>query len=74
MGARPFVYRDGELVCDGVSLQRLAKKYGTPLYVYSAAQMVERVGMFTREFADVPHTVCYAVKANSALGILRLLA
>jgi len=74
VGARPFVYRDGELVCDGVSLQRLAKKYGTPLYVYSAAQMVERVGMFTREFADVPHTVCYAVKANSALGILKLLA
>jgi len=68
------VYAGGELVCDGVSLQKLAKKFGTPLYVYSAAQMVERAGMFAQHFADVQHTVCYAVKANSALGVLKLLA
>jgi diaminopimelate decarboxylase len=68
------VYEGGELVCGGVPLRKLAKKFGTPLYVYSADQMVERVGMFAREFADVEHTVCYAMKANSAIGILKLMA
>lgn len=73
MSARPFVYEKGELVCDGVPLSQLATKFKTPLYVYSGAQMVERAGMFSSEFADVPHIVCYAVKANSALGVLKLL-
>lgn len=74
MSSRPFVYEKGELVCDGVSLTKLARRFGTPLYVYSAAQMVERAGLFAREFESVPHVVCYAVKANSAIGVLKLLA
>jgi diaminopimelate decarboxylase len=57
-----------------VPLDALAKKYGTPLYVYSADQIVERLGMFHEALAGRDHLVCYAVKANSSLAILKLLA
>jgi diaminopimelate decarboxylase len=62
------------LCCGGVDLSELAERFGTPLYVYSADDVRERVGMLAREFAGVKHTVCYAVKANSALAVLKLLA
>ena len=55
-------------------MELLARRYGTPLYVYSAGHIRERVRLFGRAFGDVPHLVCYAVKANSALAILELLA
>jgi len=73
---RPFHHEGahGVLCCDGVSLEALARKYGTPLYVYSAAQIAERLEMFQRAFAGRAHLVCYAVKANSSLAILKLLA
>lgn len=71
---RPFTYRKGVLHCDAISLESLAREFGTPLYVYSGTQIAERAGMFARAFAAVPHTVCYAVKANSSLAILRMLA
>ncbi len=48
-------------------------QYGTPLYVYSADNLRERAALFAQEFAAVPHTVCYAVKANSSLALLRIL-
>ncbi len=64
----------GGLHCDGVSLETLAKKYGTPLYVYSVTQIAERLELFQRAFAGRDHLVCYAVKANSSLAILKLLA
>jgi diaminopimelate decarboxylase len=72
---RPFEYSDNDsiLSCDGVRLDALAKKFGTPLYVYSADQIAHRLGLFQQAFADVPHLICYAVKANSALAILKLL-
>lgn len=60
--------------CDGVSLDALAKQYGTPLYVYSANQIVERLHLFQNAFGRREHLVCYAVKANSSLAILKLLA
>ena len=63
-----------DLYCQEVELASLAKKYGTPLYVYSAAMIRARVNAFAAAFRSVPHTVCYSVKANSTLGILRLLA
>jgi diaminopimelate decarboxylase len=62
------------LHCGKVSLEALAKRHGTPLYVYSADQIVERLGLFQQAFAGRDHLVCYAVKANSALAILKLLA
>ena len=71
---RPFAYRNRILHCDGASVATLAEKYGTPLYVYSADQITHRFQLFQQAFAARPHTICYAVKANSSLAILRLLA
>lgn len=74
--ARPFVYpeRGAALCCGNVSLETLARRYGTPLYVYSADQIAERLSLFQTALAGRDHLVCYAVKANSALAILKLLA
>ncbi len=72
-GARPWLYEGGAMCADGVRLGELAEEFGTPLYVYSAGQIRERYGMFAEAFAGRAHTVCYAVKANSSLAILRLL-
>jgi diaminopimelate decarboxylase len=71
--ARPFAYRNRTLYCDGVSLPSLAEKYSTPLYIYSAQQISDRFQLFEQAFKDRPHTICYAVKANSSLAILKLL-
>jgi diaminopimelate decarboxylase len=62
------------LHCGKVSLEALARRYGTPLYVYSADQIVERLNLFQQALAGRDHLVCYAVKANSALAVLKLLA
>ena len=66
--------RTPEIYCEGVSLRRLAERYGTPLYVYSAEMIRDRLKAFDRAFRSIPHTLCYSVKANSTLGILRLIA
>jgi len=71
---RPFTYRNRTLHCDEVDLTTLAAEHGTPLYVYSADQITHRFQLFQQAFATRPHTICYAVKANSSLAILRLLA
>ena len=63
-----------ELHCDQMPLTSLAERFGTPLYVYSASTIRERMRAFEHAFRKVPHTVCYSVKANSNLSILRLLA
>ena len=62
------------LECDDLSLERLVERFGTPLYVYSASTIRERMRSFEHAFRKVPHTVCYSVKANSSLAILRQLA
>lgn len=62
------------LHCDGVALPALAKRYQTPLYVYSAEAILGRLALFAEAFAEQPHLVCYAVKANSSLAILKLLS
>ena len=71
---RPLQYVDERLKLSGVDLGELADEYGTPLYVYSGDDLQARVAMFSQEFAAVAHTLCYAVKANSSLALLRLLA
>ncbi len=78
-GLRPptFEYRgriDKELYCEKVRLAALAERYGTPLYVYSSQMIRLRLQAFAHSFAAFTHTVCYSVKANSTLGILRLVA
>ena len=72
--SRPFFYRGRALYCDGVALDALAEQFGTPQYVYSAEQIRERYRLFEQAFAGERVTVCYAVKANSTLGVLRVLA
>jgi diaminopimelate decarboxylase len=62
------------LQCENLDLTRLAAQYGTPLYVYSAAMIGQRYQAFDAAFRDIPHAICYSVKANSNLSILRLLA
>lgn len=76
LAPRPFEQPQAEsaLQCGAVSLEQLARRYQTPLYVYNGDQMVERLGMFQQAFSGREHLVCYAVKANSALAILKLLA
>jgi diaminopimelate decarboxylase len=71
---RPFRYIDSQLCAGSVKLSDLAAQFGTPLYVYSADDIRDRVAMLAREFSGVDHTLCYAVKANSSLAILKLLA
>jgi len=74
IASRPFHYQDHTLRCDGVALDALAEQHGTPLYVYSAGQIRHRFSLFQQAFTGRPATVCYAVKANSSLAILRMLA
>jgi diaminopimelate decarboxylase len=76
MTDRPFRYPKNQsaLHCERVSLPYLAKKYGTPLYVYSAGQILDRYRLFSEAFAHRDHLICYSVKANSNLSILKLLA
>lgn len=74
-----FIYRDNKprasvLNCEQVPLSKLADRFGTPLYVYSEITIRDRVGAFTKAFRGVDHSICYSVKANSNLSILRLLA
>jgi diaminopimelate decarboxylase len=66
--------RATELYCEGVAIESLARRHGTPLYVYSAAMIRARLNAFANAFRSIPHTLCYSVKANSTLAILRLVA
>jgi diaminopimelate decarboxylase len=68
-----FLYKNHELYCEGVPIRSLAEKFGTPLYVYSASAIRDRFALLDRAFRAVPHTLCYSVKANSNVSILRLL-
>lgn len=69
-----FEYRQGELWVEGQALEALAARYGTPLYVYSRAAIEARYRSFSGAFEGRAHLICYAVKANSNLGVLSLLA
>jgi diaminopimelate decarboxylase len=65
--------RGGALLVAGVSLADIAREVGTPVYVYNAAAIRQRYRALDAALADVPHRICYAVKANSTLAVLRLL-
>ncbi len=69
-----FEYRQGELYCEDVAVYELAEKYGTPLFVYSRATLERHWHAFDSALAGHDHLVCYAVKANSNLAVLNLLA
>jgi diaminopimelate decarboxylase len=68
-----FPRSDGELCAEGVSLDHIASAVGTPLYIYSASAIDAAYDAFDAAFAAVPHTICYAIKANMNLAIVRQL-
>jgi diaminopimelate decarboxylase len=69
-----FAYKNGSLFCENVNLQDLADTHGTPLYVYSANTILDHYRRLDAALAGIDHEVAYAVKANSNLSVLRLLA
>jgi diaminopimelate decarboxylase len=69
-----FEYRDGSLNCENVELEALAKKHGTPLYVYSAETLRNHFTRLDSALSDLDHLICFAVKANSNIAVLDLLA
>lgn len=69
-----FAYRGGELHCEDVPLKKIAGEVGTPVYVYSRRTIVEHYRRLDQAFSDIPHLVCYSVKANSNLSVLATLA
>ena len=69
-----FHYHNDALFCEDVPLERLAKEQGTPCYIYSHATLTRHFQAFDQAFAAVPHLIAFAMKANSNLAILRLMA
>ncbi|MBF8744027.1 diaminopimelate decarboxylase [Pseudomonas putida] len=69
-----FNYRDGQLFAEGVALSAIAERFGTPTYVYSRAHIEAQYRSYTDALQGTEHLVCFAVKANSNLGVLNLLA
>ncbi len=69
-----FTYSSNDLYCESVPLADLAARAGTPAYVYSSQAILDNYRAYDEAFGDLPHSICYAVKANSSLGVLALLA
>jgi diaminopimelate decarboxylase len=69
----PFEYRNHELYCEDVPLAKIAEDVGTPVYVYSRGDIERAYKAFDAALAGIPHDICYAVKANSTLGVLGVL-
>ena len=69
-----FSFKNKALYAESVAVTDLMVEYGSPLYIYSRAQIVSNWQQFDRAFRNHPHLVCYAVKANSNLGVLSVLA
>ena len=69
-----FEYRNGEMFAEAVPLKKIAKEVGTPAYVYSLATLKRHFRVFDQAFAAVPHIVCFSVKANSNIALLKAFA
>src|SRR5580658_9874355 len=69
-----FSYSQNDLYCEQVPLADLAARVGTPAYVYSSQTLLANYRAYDESFGDLPHTICYSVKANSSLAVLALLA
>jgi diaminopimelate decarboxylase len=68
-----FVYKNGELYCEGVPVKAVAQRIGTPFYLYSATTLENHYRAFDQAFAGVPHLICFAAKSNPNGAVLRLL-
>ena len=69
-----FRYVGNKLYCEGVPVESLVRKYGTPLYVYSQRTLTEHFEKLDRALAPLDHLICFAMKSNSNLSVLRTLA
>src|SRR5580765_948972 len=69
-----FRYVSGKLCCEGISIEKLVRKFGTPLYVYSQKTLTDHFRKLDRAMAGVDHLICFAVKSNSNRAVLRTLA
>jgi diaminopimelate decarboxylase len=69
-----FQYQDGRLFCEAVPVESLVKRYGTPLYIYSEATLREHYQRLDAALAPLEHLICFAIKANSNLSVLRVLS
>ena len=69
-----FQYRGDQFMCEEVSIERIAQEVGTPFYLYSHATLSHHFHVFDQAFADIPHLVCFAMKANSNVATLKLFA
>src|SRR5699024_7595496 len=69
-----FTYQDGQLLAEQLPVAELAARFGTPLYVYSRKALEQQYLAYTEAFGNHPHQVFYAVKSNSNLGVLNVLA
>ena len=74
MNFDPYRYRGRDLHVEGVALKTIAARVGTPFYAYSAEKIRSQFRRFDRAFDGRSHTICFAVKVNSSLAVLRLLA
>lgn len=68
-----FSYKKNELYCEGIRVKALAEKFGTPLYIYSSRTVIEHLEKIQKAFAPLNPLICYAMKANSNLAIIKLL-
>jgi diaminopimelate decarboxylase len=67
-----FRYHRDQLMCEEVPIDRIADEVGTPFYLYSHATLTHHFRVFDQAFADIPHLICFALKANSNLAALKL--
>jgi len=67
-----FIYKDGRLFCEDVSIEKIADEIGTPFYLYSYKTLVRHFNAFNNAFSEVDHITCFSVKSNSNISILRL--
>lgn len=70
----PFQYQNGELFAESLSLNTIAEQFGTPCYVYSRSALEHNLQAYEQALQDIPHLTCFAVKANSNLAVLNVLA
>src|SRR5260370_26986988 len=69
-----FRYVGGKLYCEGIAIEKLARKFGTPLYIYSQKTLTDHFRKLDRAMTGVDHLICFAVKSNSNLSVMRTLA
>jgi diaminopimelate decarboxylase len=67
-----FEYKDHQLHCEGISIEQITEKVGTPFYLYSYKTLVRHFTVFNDAFEGIPHLVCYSAKANSNLALIRI--